>query len=444
MRIRFTRHLLWFACWLLASSGIRAQDTVNFREQVAPILQEHCIACHCAKRAEGGYRLDTIEQLVKAGDGASAPIVAGKRADSEWIIRMKHADADLRMPLDSDPLSSESIETIAKWIDQGAKLDGILPTEPLWSIIPPKSYPPAPEHYPLSIPITALAFTQDGSQLLSSGYHEVLAWNPSDGALVARFGNQTQRIYAISSSPDPTKSFVGGGTPGSIGEVRLLNRANNSVEQIIVRGPDVVLDVALRPGNQEIAVALADNTIRIVSLEKNEQRRLVASHADWVTQLSYSEDGKRLGSSSRDKSAKVIDADTGELLGSYPGHAAAVRGIASIQDGKQWISVGADNKVHRWELENAKKLAEVPLGGDAHKIAKDPSTVWIPSADKHWYRLELANNAIALKQPGHEDWVTSIAIHTATGKLATGAMDGSIRVWNLADGSLIKAWVAKP
>jgi WD40 repeat protein len=243
---------------------------------------------------------------------------------------------------------------------------------------------------------------------------------------------------------DPNKLLVGGGTPGSIGEVRLLNRANNSVEQTIVRGPDVVLDLAIKPGGKELAVAMADNTIRIINLENNQQIRQIASHADWVTQIAYSEDGKRLGSASRDKSAKVADAETGELLSSYPGHGAAVRGIASFQDGKQWISVGADNKIHRWEVENAKKVAEVALGGDSQKLVKDQATVWIPNADKHWYRLELANNAISAKQPGHEDWITSIAVHSGSGKLATGSMDGSIRIWNISDAALVKAWVAKP
>ena len=421
-----------------------AQTPISFREQVAPILLEHCVACHCAKKAEGGYRLDTVEQLVKPGDGGANPIVATKSPQSEWIVRMKHAEPDLRMPLDSEPLSQASIDAIGLWIDQGALLDGILPTEPLWSVIPPKTYRAPPEHYTVPLPITALAFTADGSQLLSSGYHEILAWNPSDGSLLNRSPNQTQRIYSIVQAAEPTKWYVGGGTPGSLGEVRILDLGTNSIEKVIARGPDVVLDIAVRPGNQEIAVAMADNSIRIIELQKNETRRVIASHADWVVQLSYSEDGKRLGSASRDKSAKVADADSGELLVSYPGHGAAVRGIASIQDGKQWISVGADNKLHRWEVENAKKIAEVPLGGEPSKIAKQDTSIWIPDADKHWYRFELANNAIAAKQPGHEDWVTSVAVHQGTGRLATGSIDGSIRVWNLADGALIKAWVAKP
>lgn len=429
---------------MMGLERLSAQDSVSFRQHVAPILLEHCVACHCAKRAEGGYRLDTVEQLVKPGDGAASPIVAGKKDQSEWLVRIQHTDPQLRMPLDSEPLTKESVELLGKWIDQGAKLDGIPITDPLWAITPMKAYPQPPEHYRSNLPITALAFSSDGSQLFSSGYHEVLAWNPSDGALVARFANLPQRIYSVLPSADSNKIFVGGGTPGFLGEVRLLDKATGIVEKEVVRGPDVVLDLALRPGGQELAIAMADNTIRILQLDNYLQKRVIASHADWVTQVAYSEDGKRLGSSSRDKSAKVTDADTGELLGSYPGHASAVRGIACIQEGKQWISVGADNKVHRWELENVKKVSEVALGGEPNRLAKDSSSVWIPNADKHWYRFDLASNTISTKQAGHDDWVTALAVHVATGKLATGSLDGSIRVWNLADAALIKTWVGKP
>ncbi|MFM8396526.1 MAG: c-type cytochrome domain-containing protein, partial [Pirellula sp.] len=102
---RFWFFTLITACIASSHIGLQAQEAVSFRDQVAPILQEHCVACHCAKRAEGGYRLDTIEQLAKPGDGAASPIVVGKRDQSEWILRMKHADPELRMPLDSEPIS---------------------------------------------------------------------------------------------------------------------------------------------------------------------------------------------------------------------------------------------------------------------------------------------------------------------------------------------------
>lgn len=437
-------------CWLLCSLALMGwcvkplHGQVSFREQIAPILQEHCVACHGAKRAEGGYRLDTVEELIKPGEGGTAPIVPQKSSESEWISRLRSHEPGVRMPDESEPLAPEQIDLIAKWIDEGASLEGIAPKDPLWLVIPPRKTPVVPEHYSRAIPVNAMAFSADGNQLITSGYHEALVWNPSTGELVQRLQNQPQRAYAIQSLQDGGRLAVAGGTPGSIGELRLIDRASGTVEQVLARSNDVVLDFAMRPGRQEMAIALADNTIRLYDLETMQLKRVISSHADWVTQLAYTDDGKRLGSASRDRSAKVYDAETGDLLVSYPGHGAAVRGIAAIGDGAQWVSVGSDRKLHRWELEGAKKVAEVPLGGEPAKLVRVDGSIVVPCSDKHWYRIDLSNNTIGMKVPGHEDWLVSVAYDGATARLATGGMDGSVRVWNFKDGSLIAQWVAKP
>lgn len=417
---------------------------VSFREQIAPILQENCVACHGAKRAEGGYRLDTVEELVKPGDGGTAPVIPQKSGESEWISRLRAHEPGVRMPDEGEPLAPEQIDLIAKWIDEGASLEGIAPKDPLWLVIPPRKTSTAPEHYSRAIPVMAMTFSVDGSQLITSGYHEALLWNPLTGELVQRLPNQVQRAYAIQSLQDGTRLAVAGGTPGAIGELRMIDRASGTVEHVLARSNEVVLDCALRPGHQEMAIALADNTIRLYDLKTMQLKRVISSHADWVTQLAYSEDGKRLGSASRDRSAKVYDAETGDLLVSYPGHGAAVRGIAAVGDGSQWVSVGSDKKLHRWELEGAKKVAEVPLGGEPAKLLRVDTSIVVPCSDKHWYRIDLSNNAIGMKVPGHEDWLVSVAYDGATARLATGGLDGSVRIWNFKDGSLIAQWVAKP
>lgn len=442
MRIR-----MWIALCAIGvlSPSIRAQSTaVSFGEVVAPILQEHCVACHCAKRTEGGYRLDTVDGMLLPGDGGLAPVVSGKSAESEIVQRMRSHDPDVRMPAESDPLPAELIDRIAAWIDAGAGLEGIARKDPLWSVIPPKQYPAPPEHYAQSVPVTAIAFNADGTQIVSSGYHEALVWNASTGALVQRWPNQSERIHSIVAAPELGAWFLAGGTPGAIGEVRWLDAASGSVLQVIARSNDVALDAALRPGKKELAVALADNTIRLIDLERREQRKLIASHADWVTQLAYSEDGKRLGASSRDKSAKVYDAESGDLLASYPGHQSAVRGIAAIGDGSQWMTVGGNQQWHRWEVEGVKKTAEIGLGSESAKLTQVGTSLFIPGSDGGWRLLDVTKNAIALQPKGHTDWVSAMAVHVATGRVATGSLNGEIRVWNLADGTMLQSWMAKP
>jgi hypothetical protein len=422
----------------------QGQSPVLFREQVAPLLQEHCVACHGAKRAEGGYRLDTVEQMLRPGDGGNSPVIAMKSADSEIVQRVRSHDLDLRMPADSDPLDPAAIDILARWMDEGAQLEGIPVNEPMWSIIPPITYGPAPEHYPNAFPITSIAFSVDGLQVMTSGYHEILVWNVADGGLARRLGNQVERSSTLLALQQGAMLAIAGGTPGSSGEVRLVDSASGQIQGVLARSNDMVLDVVIRPGKNEMAVALADNTIRLIDLDRNEQRRMIASHADWVTQLAYSDDGKRLGSASRDKSAKVYDAESGDLLVSYPGHAAAVRGIAAIGDGAQWMTVGADNNWHRWEVEGAKKVAELPLGGEPAKLLKSGTMVFAMCSDKRALRIDLDKNAIATQQVGHENWVISAAYHPTSNLLATGSLDGSICLWNAADGALVRSWVARP
>ena len=174
------------------------------------------------------------------------------------------------------------------------------------------------------------------------------------------------------------------------------------------------------------------------------ETRTIANHADWVTSIAWSDDGARLVSGSRDKSAKVFNANTGDLLVSYPGHAAAVRGVAFLPDGKQAYSSGTDKKLHRWDTETAKKAAEVSVGGEAYKIVRGDTFVFVPSADSLLRRIDQSDNKVTHSLPGYQDWVLSTCYHAGTNQVAGGAMNGEVRLWNATDGALIRNWIAKP
>ena len=45
---------------------VEADDGVSFRQDIAPIFIDHCLSCHAADRAEGGYRVDHYQALLEA------------------------------------------------------------------------------------------------------------------------------------------------------------------------------------------------------------------------------------------------------------------------------------------------------------------------------------------------------------------------------------------
>jgi len=434
---------LLFVCLFAASSAIGA-DGISFSSQVASILVDNCVACHGAKKAEGGYRIDTFEYLSKSGDSGSAPITASKIEESELWRRVVTTDDSERMPAESEPLAAAQLEVLKQWIASGAAFDGTKPNDPLYLVTPPAVYPDPPAKYSAPVPIICIAFSNDGSQVISGGYHELLCWNTSDGTLVRRVKNIAERVYAVAVSPDGTRLAVACGSPGKSGEVRLIDYATGTVITVCGRTFDVVLDVAYSPDGTRIVAGGADGLIRVMDAATGNVQQTIASHADWVNALAWSDDGKKLASASRDKSAKVYTAENGELLTSYAGHGVAVKGIAFAPDGASVLSVGDDKKLHRWEIEGAKKVAEVALGGEGYKLVRGSDFVLAPSNDKLLHRIDLAKNQETLKFTGHADWLLSSALHTKNAQVVSGSIDGWIRLWNAADGMLLREWRGAP
>ncbi|MFO0912402.1 MAG: c-type cytochrome domain-containing protein [Pirellulales bacterium] len=429
---------------LSASSTGRGDDQVSFCRDVAPILIDHCVACHSARKAEGGYRLDTFDDLLKPGDSGQSPITVSSSAQSEIHRRITASSEAERMPAENAPLAEAQTQLLGKWIDQGATFDGQHRDRPLWQVTPPANYPAPPATYAHPLPVTALAAATDGPRLYASGYHEVTVWDLSNGSLANRVPNVGERIYSLAISPRDNLLAVGCGQPGRLGEVRLVDVSTGKVVGSAARSADVVLDLAYRPDGELMAVASADNLIRIVRTATLETERTLSSHADWVYAVGWSSDGKRLISGSRDKSAKVYNAETGELLASYQDHAASVRGVALLGDGSQAVSCGADGKVLRWEVSTGKKIAEVALGSEGFKLVAGDNWIVVPCAGQRAVKIDLTSNTIVQEFGGHGAWVISAAIAAHDSQIVTGAMNGELRLWDASSGALVKSWLAKP
>lgn len=100
---------------------------VSFAFEVAPVLLQHCAGCHDADDPEGGLRMVSLESLVRGGQTGPA-VVPGKSVDSLLIKKLRGTGIEgQQMPLGKPPLATDTIDLIARWIDQGLKLDLLSP-----------------------------------------------------------------------------------------------------------------------------------------------------------------------------------------------------------------------------------------------------------------------------------------------------------------------------
>ena len=419
-----------------------ADEGVSFRKDVAPLLLDHCLPCHGPKKAEGSYRVDTFARASGEGDSEIPGFVGMDLDGSEAYRRMASEDESERMPAESKAIPKDQLTLIRKWIEQGADFDGKDDQAPLASIVPPPVHPAAPEAYAHTLPITALAFSEDGKRIFASGYHELTGWSV-EGELEARIPNLPQRTLALAVSPDHQWLAAAGGNPGRLGEVRVLRFDSGKLERVLGMTSDVVLDVAFRPDGERLASASADGALRVFRLEDGELLTTLTSHSDWINAVAWSPDGKQLATASRDKTAKVFDADAGELLGSYNGHKSPVLGVAFHKDGAHVFSSGEDRKVHQWAVKDNKKQRDASLGGEVFKLRSLADALLAPSADKTVRRYDQALKEVR-KYDGAKDWVLCAVHHPETQQVAAGCFNGEIVVWDAKDGKEKGRWVAAP
>ena len=447
---------------------------VSFLKDVAPILVQNCIACHNTKKSEGKYVMTTFAQLAKGGVAGEGITLEPGDPDSSYFVELCRVDGEPRMPYKLDPLPGETIALFERWVKEGAKYDGADPTEE-WLVALRKSSPViVPEIYPAPVPITALAYSPDGSKLIASGYHEMTAWGSLDDKLARRTGGLAERTYAIAFSPDGKWMATAGGDPGEYGSVRLFAvnpdgsprptyGMPNSVDvflpldtppalpplAIAVELPEMIdsaFAVAFSPDSKKLAAAGADRAVRIWDVLTGAEVMTIEDHADWVFDLAWSPDGKRIATASRDKSSKVFDVEKKEVLATFPGHADIVYAVRFTTDGKNVVSGGNDHQIRVWNPDEDAKQVQVVggFGGAIFRLAYAPDGKTLAATGDDKVVRVFEDLKIKHNLAGHADWVYSLAF-TPDGKtLASGGWDGEVRLWTLPDGKPARQFVAAP
>ena len=414
---------------------------VVFSKDIAPIFVKRCTACHNARTAKGRYNMETFTAVMKGGEQGDT-IIPMDGELSVLCVMIGNGS----MPKDADPLTKEEIERIKKWVALGAVLDaGKDADAPLITIMPKLPQPNPPESYRVPVSITGLAFSPDGTQLASSGYHEVLIWNAADGAQVRRITNIAERTHEIQYSPDGSLIAVAAGTPAQNGEIKLFKSADGTLVKDLVTTSDAMFTVAFSPDGKRLAAGGADRAIRVFNVETGVQELLIEDHADWVMGIAWSPDGTKLASASRDKTSKVFDAKTGDSLITFPGHGEPVFGVQFLPSGTEIATAGRDKQVRVWNAANAAQVRAIGgFGNEVFRIVITPDgRLFSCSADQTAREHKLDGTQVRVFT-GHKDWVYAVAFNPATKKLATGSWEGEVRIWNAEDAKGMLDFVAAP
>jgi hypothetical protein len=101
------------------STGALFGGEIDYKRDIQPIFESHCLSCHGPLKQKGGLRLDT-GKLALLG-GKHGPLAEPHAPGNSLLLdRVRTTDLEERMPPEGAALPAEDIAILEKWISSGA------------------------------------------------------------------------------------------------------------------------------------------------------------------------------------------------------------------------------------------------------------------------------------------------------------------------------------
>src|SRR5947209_2637078 len=276
---------------------------VSYYKQVRPIFQAHCQGCHQPAKDRGGYVMTAFDKLLAGGESGEAAVVSRKPDESELVKLITPHEGKAKMPEGRPPLDVGDLETIRRWIGEGAADDTPANAKERFDAEHPPIYTRPPV-------IAAVDYSPDGKLLAVAGFHEVLLCDGETGALSARLVGLAERVQSVRFSPDGNSLAVAGGLPCRMGEVQVWDVAKRKLLLSKVVGFDTVYGASWSPDGSKVAFGCPDNNVRAIDAKSGEQVLQQGSHSDWPLDTVFTPDGSHLISVGRDRTVKLTEVAT--------------------------------------------------------------------------------------------------------------------------------------
>jgi WD40 repeat protein len=294
--------------------------------------------------------------------------------------------------------------------------------------------------------VNGVAYSPNG-QLLASGGNDTLAkvWplaTPGQGAIT--LSGHTGPVSGVAFRKD-NQHLATGSADQLIKLWKVEGGAGKEVQTF--RGhKDWVACVAFNKDGFHIVSAGVDRLVKVWEITSRDAP-LLAEHTASVDAVAVSPDGKQIASGAQDKTIKLWDLATGAELATLHGHYDRVTAVTFAPVGKLLLSCGKDRAIRLWDPVAFKEIPKTAAQEQSFKGLMDRSPylfveptgkrlfAWFPveqanlSTVVECYDLESGKRLYDFRETNRQVFSLSFC---ANGKLAaTGAADGSVRLWKL-------------
>ena len=314
-------------------------------------------------------------------------------------------------------------------------------------------------------------FSHDGKKIASAGTDGKVKLLYTDGTEIQNFEVRSGAASYVSFSSDDKKIAV-----ASIDNViTLWDVEEEDIKTFREDGSYKLTHVCFSPNNQMMAVSTTDGSIKILSIDGREKKRIKAHNLE-INCICFSPDSQEIASASGDHSVKIWNVDSGREI-SYPiQHETWVTSVCFSPDGNRILSSSADGVIKYCIVDRAnikssgkvylqlqrytREIRLLSCSPDGQKIAafstNDILTIWNSegkelrtlkgnigslcfSPESHLIALGMVDGEVQIHNVNKQDKVTSFSKHSSMVKSIYFGSDGKSLTSASIDGKVIIA-----
>jgi WD40 repeat protein len=304
--------------------------------------------------------------------------------------------------------------------------------------------------------IKAVAFTPDGSQLVSASDDKTIrVWDVASGKTARVIRGEAAlgdagKIYAMALSPDGKWLAAGGSLAAftgdnhkDIGAIRLYDFASGRLEVLLKGHENAVLGLAFSPDSQRLISGSEDRTAMIWDVAAGKALHKLEGHMDRIYAVGFTSDGARAVTGSDDHELRLWSAEDGALLKTMTGHGDKVRSLAvSFED--RIASGDRSGEICLWDGRTGafiKMLAKQETTVGALSFSPDGKTLlstcgYGPCASHPQIIYDAASGREITTYREHDNIVIAAAISPDRRWAATGGGNNNeIHIWDSRTGA---------
>lgn len=288
--------------------------------------------------------------------------------------------------------------------------------------------------------VHSVAFSPDGSQILSGGDDEQLRlWDTETGDCLSVLKASVWKIRAVAFSADG-KYLACGGMDESI---QIWDaQAGEPLRKIPRHGhTGCVNAVAFSPDGKLLVSGSDDTTLQVWEVSTGARRQILRGHTQGVKTVAFSPDGELIASGGDDQTIRIWRSETWENSATWEGHLAGVKAVAFSADGSLIVSGGDDQTVRIWHVadgtcdeilqDHLAEVTSVTFGVDNRMVISG-------SLDQTVRMWQINTGQCTKILQGYTSCVRSLAFSPDGRVLVSGGDDYMVRVWEVSTGKCLK------